>query len=378
MAREMLDLKLNLDATFFQRSREARKIFEKEKVRIKGLTLIEFMIGVATIGILAVTAYSTEKTHVARPSTRRRANRRQPCLFFMLLMLLAGCASTQHQSRPFFVNEQELETHGRKTWLDRLIEADPGSTVFKLANDYQTHPPRKIAVLPFADKGDGVYLINRLPFADRNEGARDRWSWTHTNRLRRSVTGALATREFIIVPLPAVDAVLADHGITDWDKLNAVPPEELGRWLDADAVVYGKLLSYEAYYGFLIAAWQVSANVRMVSTVDGHEIFSCTDHRYSTNVNLVFDPIDIAINSVLSLIQLRDIWLARTEYEVGHEIILRLPTAQGNISELQAAAKEGLRRLDSSSSQATAMEDPVRMDLLSAKSVSPFVLDLHH
>jgi Tfp pilus assembly protein FimT len=225
MAREMLDLRLNPDATFFQRSRKAKKMFEKEKVRIKGLTLIEFMIGVATIGILAVTAYSTEKTHVARPSTRRRANRRQPCLFFMLLMLLAGCASTQHQSRPFFVNEQELETHGRKTW----------------------------AVLPFADKGDGDYLINRLPFADRNEGARDRWSWTHTNRLRRSVTGALATREFIIVPLPAVDAVLADHGITDWDKLNAVPPEELGRWLDADAVVYGKLLSYEAYYGFLVS-----------------------------------------------------------------------------------------------------------------------------
>jgi len=296
----------------------------------------------------------------------------------MLLALLAGCASTQHQSRPFFLNEQEMETHGRKTWFDRLIEVDPGSTAFALASDYQAHPPRKIAVLPFADHGNGDYLINRLPLIDRNEGARNRWSWTHANRLRRAVTGALATREFVLVPLLAIDAVLADHGITNSDKLDAVPPEELGRWLDADTVVYGKLLGYEAYYGFLVAAWKVSARVKMVSTMDGHEIFSCTDRRYSTNVNLVFDPIDIAINSVLSLIQLRDIWLARAEYEVGHEIILRLPTAQRNISELQAAGRGGAREPDSSSSPAAATQEPVRRDLLSAKSVSQSVLDPPH
>jgi hypothetical protein len=91
----------------------------------------------------------------------------------------------------------------------------------------------------------------------------------------------------------------------------------------------------------------------MVSTLDGEEIFSCTDRRYSSTGLPAIDPIDMAINSVLSLIHLRDISLARTEYEVGREIVLRLPTAQRNISEFQAAAKEGTRGLDSSSSRAT-------------------------
>jgi len=293
----------------------------------------------------------------------------------MLLMLLAGCASTQQQARPFFLNEQELETHGRKTWFDRLIEIDPGGATFALAGDYQVNPPRKIAVLPFFDHGKGDYLVNKVPVIPRKEEERNKWSWTHGNRLRRAVTGALATREFVLVPLLAIDAVLADRGITDWDKLNVIRPEELGRWLDADTVVYGELLSYEAYYGFLVAAWKVTARVRMVSTVDGHEIFSCTDRRYSTDLNVVFDPIDIAINSVMSLIQLRDIWLARTEYEVGHEIILRLPLAQRSISELQAAAKEGSRALDSTSSRAAAAQEPARIDLLSKASVSQFELD---
>jgi hypothetical protein len=108
-------------------------------------------------------------------------------------------------------------------------------------------------------------------------------------------------------------------------------------------VVYGELLGYEAYYGFLVASWRVSARVRMVSTRDGHEIFSCTDHRYDATISPAIDPIDIGINSVRSLLQLRDVSLARTEYEVGREIILRLPKAQRNISELQAAPQEGTR-----------------------------------
>ena len=95
--------------------------------------------------------------------------------------------------------------------------------------------------------------------------------------------------------------------------------------------------------GFLVSAWKVSARVSMVSTEDGHVIFSCTDTRYSSAVNPAIDPIDMVINSVLSVIHLRDIVLARTEYEVGREIVLRLPRAQRNIAEFQAVTKEKTR-----------------------------------
>jgi hypothetical protein len=274
----------------------------------------------------------------------------------MLLTLLAGCASPQPQSKNFFLAEEELETHGRKTWFDRLFEVDPGGVSFVVAADYQERPPRKIAVLPFVDEGKGSYLVNKVPLKTHSKEEQSRWSWTHTNRVRRALAGDLAAREFVIVSLLRVDAVLADHGITDGDKLNAVPPEELGRWFDSDAVVYGELLSYEAYYGFLVSSWKVSARVRMVSTKDGHEIFSCTDRRYSSSVNPAIDPIDMVIDSGVSLAHLRDITLARTEYEVGREIGLSLPTAQQNLSEFLAGAKEETRRLDSNSSGAISQE----------------------
>ena len=77
-------------------------------------------------------------------------------------------------------------------------------------------------------------------------------------------------------------------------------------------------------------------------------------------MSLVIDPIDIVISSVLSLFDLRDIKLARAEYEVGREIALRLPRAQRNIAEFLTATKEETGGLDSSGSQTTSSKDAVR------------------
>jgi hypothetical protein len=259
-----------------------------------------------------------------------------------VLFLLSGCstASTQYKSRPFFLTKEDVTTHGRKAWYDRLVELDPGGADFKVAADYQQTPPKKIAVLPFTDMGNGDFVVDKIPLIPRSDQERARWGWSHANHLRRAVVGDLATREFTLVPPLAVDAVLTERRITDFDKLSVVDPIEIGRWLHADAVVYGEVLDYEAYYGFLIDAWRVTARIRMVSTVDGHEIFSCSDTRYSTSLTPAIDPIDIVINSALNVLDLRDIRLARAESEVGREIVLRLPVAGRNVSDFKTEAME--------------------------------------
>jgi len=262
-----------------------------------------------------------------------------------VLLLLAGCstASTKYRTRPFFLPEEEVATHGRKAWYDRLVELDPGSAKFTVAADYEKAPPKKIAVLPFTDLGDGSFIVDKIPILPRSDQERARWAWSHANHLRRAFAGDVATREFTMIPLLAIDAVLAERGITDYDELNALSPMEVGRWLNADAIVYGEVVNYEAYYGFLVAAWRVTARVRMVSTRDGHELFSCVDTRYSTNVTPALDPFDIAINSALNVLELRDITLARAENEVGREIVLRLPVAERNVADFktEASYKEG-------------------------------------
>jgi Putative bacterial lipoprotein (DUF799) len=262
-----------------------------------------------------------------------------------VLLLLAGCstASTKYRTRPFFLPEEEAATHGRKAWYDRILEVDPGGAKFTVAADYEKAPPKKIAVLPFTDLGDGSFVVDKIPILRRSEHERARWAWSHANHLRRAFAGDVATREFTLVPLLAIDAVLAERGITNYEELGALSPMEIGRWLNADAIVYGEVVNYEAYYGFLVAAWRVTARVKMVSARDGHELFSCEDTRYSTNVAPAFDPVDIAINSALNVLELRDITLARAENEVGREIVLRLPVAERNVTDFktEASYKEG-------------------------------------
>jgi hypothetical protein len=49
---------------------------------------------------------------------------------------------------------------------------------------------------------------------------------------------------------------------------------------------------------------------------------------------LAFDPLGIAINSGLSLLELRDVTLARAEEEAAREIVLRIPRSQRLQSQL--------------------------------------------
>ena len=86
-------------------------------------------------------------------------------VFAALIIAISGCStnSPQYQTRPFFLAEEDTATHGRKSWFDRIIETDPGVTDFVVATDYQEHPSRRIAVLPFVDHGTGEYTVDKIP-----------------------------------------------------------------------------------------------------------------------------------------------------------------------------------------------------------------------
>jgi hypothetical protein len=262
-------------------------------------------------------------------------------VLIMALMLMVGCSVTasDYDTRPFFQSQQSVELHGRKTWLDHLVEVDPGRVSVKLAADYAENPPEHIAVLPFVDQSNAEFRINKIAFTRRNEQQKEQWAWTYANRLRRSFAGQMAEREFSIVPMPAIDTVLQDHGIDNWKKMMAVPPQQLGQWLGVDSVVYGEVLHYDAYYALLVAAWNVGVKVQIVSTRDGHQLLEASDDRYSVDLRPSFDPVDIGLNSALSLLELRDVTLARAEDEVSREIALRLPVADKTVSDLQMAAR---------------------------------------
>jgi Putative bacterial lipoprotein (DUF799) len=244
---------------------------------------------------------------------------------------LAGCSTVSQRTeerRPFFQPEYELTSHGRKTPFDRIVELDPGGLNVKVASDYQSNAPLRVAVLPFADRGSANFVVDKIPLSHRDQQQRASWAWTDAQRLRRSMVGYLSGREFYVLNPIGIDAVLRSHGITDEAELEKIAPQKLGSWLGADAVVYGEVAHYEAYYLALVSAWQVGIRGRMVSTYNGEQLIEFSGSRYSVNVMPALTPADILINSAASLLQLRDVVLARSEEEVCRELVLRIPVSE--------------------------------------------------
>ena len=116
-----------------------------------------------------------------------------------------------------------------------------------------------------------------------------------------------------MVNLNGIDAVLHARGIDTPAKLSGVPPQVLSDRLGADALVYGTVRNYEAYYLGLIAAWRVGVEVTIVSTHNGDVLVQATGSRFDTNLLVALDPEDIAISSAENLLELRDINLARAK-----------------------------------------------------------------
>lgn len=255
-----------------------------------------------------------------------------------MTFVCGGCAAPSVENRPFFQQEYAVETHGRKTWFDHLVEVDPGTFHVDIAPDYLQRPPARIAILPFTDQGSANFVVDKIPLSHRTGQVRLNWAWTDAQRLRRALDGYLSEREFNVANLDGVDAVLAERGITDRNKLSQVSPEQLGHWFDADAVVYGTLETYEAFYFGLIAGWHVRVDIRMVSTHSGEQLIRATGSRFDTNLMIALTPEDIAINSAQNVLQLRDVNLARSEEETCREIVLRIPISQQLIERNRMAA----------------------------------------
>jgi hypothetical protein len=116
----------------------------------------------------------------------------------------------------------------------------------------------------------------------------------------------------------SVDAVIQDRGIENMAKLQRVSVQDFGDWLDVDAVMYGRVVHYEAYYLALVAAWQVGIEVRLVSTRDGKTLIKASGSRWPVSLLPAMDPQDIAINAIQNLLQCAtSTWPGRKKKRVG-------------------------------------------------------------
>ena len=136
-------------------------------------------------------------------------------------------------------------------------------------------------------------------------------------------------------------------------KLRRASPIELGRLLGADALVYGEVNNYEGYYFGLLSAYEVGIGTSMVSTRDGETLMRESGGRYSVDLSPALSPQDAIVNSIMTLLEFRDVTLARAEDEVSRELVLRIPVSDKLQQQLAAKAIQHADEIEAEESDAS-------------------------
>ncbi|MFH0807203.1 MAG: GNA1162 family protein [Elusimicrobiota bacterium] len=80
---------------------------------------------------------------------------------------------------------------------------------------------------------------------------------------------------YITQPIEETDALLKEMGITDGGQLNSVKPQDVGKKLNVDALIYGNLLVFKPVRVSLGAVLKVS--YRMLDTNTGGTLWETED-----------------------------------------------------------------------------------------------------
>ena len=279
-------------------------------------------------------------------------------IFYFLTVVLAltiyGCGSifsrgdkkepVEEAQSGFFLDQKDYAEHGRKGKLDRLYQLDPGGNSFRYDKKFLSAPPRVIVVLPFENLIGGNLILNGFEIKREDTKEKDEWSWTYANRLRTYFYGHLVPREFDDVELIAVDAILHGLKIDTPEKLYSYSPEQLGKILDADALIYGKVTRYDSKYYALFSQIAIGMVVRCISTKDGTVLFEAQETRTANEIRVATNPLDFVIASFQNSMSLRDVYRSRASEEVCREIVLRIPIVKSLKDEKEAAIIEKINK----------------------------------
>ncbi len=266
-------------------------------------------------------------------------------VLFLVVLSTAGCFSRNGDRKttgeePFFQDEAGLADHGKKTTLDRIYQLDPGDKEFDISDEFYTNPPRRIAILPFDNLIGGNYILNSVSLPRFSKKETDGWNWTYANRLRRFFFGHFASREFVDIELMYVDMTLKELGVLTPNDLYKMPAQELGRILEADALIYGKVTEYKNSYYLLYKQIRIGLSIKCVSTKDGTVFFEGEQVRHDNDIRVATNPFDFVIASFQNSMSMRDVYAARASEEVVRELVLRIPIVNSFIEEEEQLIKE--------------------------------------
>ena len=180
-----------------------------------------------------------------------------------------------------------------------LFEGD-----YKVDPYMKDHVPKSVAVLPFVD------------LSKSKEGF---------EAMRRGFYNHFSSLPFKDMELYRIDNFLRKAGLTDPEAIRKMSPQELGKILDVEAVVFGEISNFDKLFLVMYSQVSVGAEIKMYDTKTGNFLWSGKHVVRKHEGGISTNPIGIIATVIATAMNVRDIQLLRANDDLFRDMVKTIP-----------------------------------------------------
>ena len=204
---------------------------------------------------------------------------------------------------PVLLSFQSCVVATKDTAISSQIRS-PFKGQYHISPYMENHIPKLVAVLPFLD------------VSKSQQGAQE---------VRRGFYNHFSSLPFKDMELYRVDNMLAKAGLTDPVEINKKTPQELGKILGVDAVVYGEISNFDKLFAVVYSQVSVGAKVRMYDVKSGELLWRGEHVARIHEGGVSLSPIGIVATIVATAMNVRDIQLLRACDDLFRDMVKTIP-----------------------------------------------------
>lgn len=204
---------------------------------------------------------------------------------------------------PILLSFQSCTIATRDTAISSQIRS-PFKGQYEVLPYMEKHMPKLVAVLPFVD------------VSKSQQGAQE---------VRRGFYNHFSSLPFKDMELYRVDNLLAKAGLTDPVEINKKSPQEIGKILGVDAVVYGEISNFDKLFAVVYSQVSVGAKVRMYDVKSGELLWRGEHVARIHEGGVSISPIGMVATIVATALNVRDIQLLRACDDLFRDMVKTIP-----------------------------------------------------
>ena len=175
---------------------------------------------------------------------------------------------------------------------------------YKVDPYMEEHRPVTVAVLPFRDQSRS------------KEGSVS---------VRKGFYNHFSSLPFQNMQMQRVDNLLAKANLADTEVLYKTAPQELGKILNVDAVIFGDISNFDKLFAVMYSQVSVGAEIKMYDTKTGNFLWSGKHTASIREGGLSITPVGIIATVVAAAMNMRDIQLLRACDDLFRDMVKTIP-----------------------------------------------------